>query len=493
MSQVNWTRQLGLAVVLIILGGVAYWVEFKQKPKEEAAEEQSKRIVTLKDVQIQSIRLEDQTRGFEFNCVDYEQKLCKPGDNSKWQMSEPRKIKADDSNVNALVSAVNNLAVTDSVNLAEESPEKRAALLKDYGLDADTRQKSRRKLTLRTPGNEKEKETLIELGAVHPIGESIFALANGNENKVYLLPNYFKTNFEHDLTYWRDKKLLALATNEVSKFKLEASKGLVEGERKDGQWTLRANQEELPGDIENIDNLLSGATYLTAKDFAAESKDDAKGKAALAGAKKLTALTLEKEQPKDSKTSSKTVLTLYKKGDDKTGKLFATLSTSDPVYEIELSQKDRFDKSLKDLRLQKLVTSMERFSAKKIELSGGSLAAPLVLTQKESKWSVGEKAANNDKVQQLLDRLTGNRIKEFLSGSAIPAGENKGTTLSLSDDKGQEKRKLVFWKSGDKLYARDLLSKRKEALAVDNAIEEALPKDAGHFDLKPAPSASPSE
>jgi hypothetical protein len=86
-------------------------------------------------------------------------------------------------------------------------------------------------------------------------------------------------------------------------------------------------------------------------------------------------------------------------------------------------------------------------------------------------------------VQALLDKLSGNRIQEFLS--AVPPGEKDGIQISLGDSKDEKKRKLAFWKvKKDKtelLYARDLLSKQSEALRVDGAVAAALPWSRDHF------------
>src|SRR4051812_16475208 len=106
MTQVSWTRQLALAVALCLLGGLAYWLEFKHRPAKEAKEEGQKKVFALKDAQIQSIELFDGAKTYRWECKSLSD-LCKPGDNASWQVVEPLKVKADDTNVNSLVSALN--------------------------------------------------------------------------------------------------------------------------------------------------------------------------------------------------------------------------------------------------------------------------------------------------------------------------------------------------------------------------------------------------
>ena len=59
MSQISikWHRQLGLAVLLCILGAATYWLEYKHKPDQEQAEEQVKKVFSLKGVEVQEIQL----------------------------------------------------------------------------------------------------------------------------------------------------------------------------------------------------------------------------------------------------------------------------------------------------------------------------------------------------------------------------------------------------------------------------------------------------
>src|SRR4051794_13751996 len=106
MSQVSWNRQLALPTGLFVLGSLAYWLEFKHKPQKEAQEEQSKKMFAIKDTPVKAISLATPTQTFSFSCADYNNKLCKPGDHSKWDLLEPAKIRADDSNTNALLTTL---------------------------------------------------------------------------------------------------------------------------------------------------------------------------------------------------------------------------------------------------------------------------------------------------------------------------------------------------------------------------------------------------
>lgn len=491
MSQVKWNKQLVLASVLLVLGGAAYWLEFKQRPKKEDAQESSKRPFNLKDAAVESMRLAGGSRkATVMDCADIGNKLCKPGDNSKWMLREPLDVRADDGNANSLVSGLNNLTASEVIDLKEETPEKRATLLKEYGLDPQTRATP---ATYRVGVKVGGKLTMLYLGLNHPIGEGIFALVETDgkpdETKVYLVPNYFKGNFEHDLSYWRDKKLFSVAAHLIKSFVLDGAKGKVRGTKQDGQWTVQAvapNAEALPGDLENIDSLLAGALYINAKGFRDDSATSPKAQAALRGTKTLLTLTLEGPDPKPI------VFKVFSREKPKL-ELLATVSNMSPLYELDASARDRLEKSLKDLRMAKLVTSIERYTAKQLQFTGKPLGAqPITLVMEDGKWARPDKGPLfNERVQNFLDRISGNRIKDFLPAAKAPAGEADAITFTLFDAENKEKRKYAFWRASGNLYARDLLSKRKEIFQIDPATAEGLPWDPAFF-FSPPPSPAPT-
>jgi hypothetical protein len=512
MSQPNWKRPLGLAVTLVVLGSAAYWSEFSHKPKKEEAEEQEKKIFNLKDKAIKSVFLSN-GMGMEltFNCAE---SFCKVGSPSKWEIGDPLKVKADDANVNSLLSALNNMSASDTISLKEETPEKRAALLKEYGVDnVPIAARKDRQIEVTTADG----TTAVYLGVQHPIGEGIFAAVEKvpanqktsgkiDENSVYVLPNFLKSHFEKDVAYWRNKKLFTITSHEIARFHLKNEKIDVSATRTGSSWTLNTHGEEIPGDNEGIDTLLTGATYLVAKNFVADQKTDPAARAALKGAKEVVSFSLTPNPPAPAPSASPSTpepvtLTLYQKSDgkpEKNGavhiKTFATVSNLDPLFEVENYAKERLDKELKDLRLSKLITAMDRFSAKNLKFENAAFSQPIVLGMKDSKWVEGDPSSatkssiDSDKIQTLLDKLSSVKIKDFLPASKAPAGvktDAGALKMTIGDGTNMEKHKLEFWKltekDGQKLYARDLTSGRAEIFLMDNALSEALPWDKDKF------------
>lgn len=488
-SEVNWKPQLILAAILFGMGTLAYWHEYSYKPKKESSEADKKKVFRLKDDSISVLNLSGAGgKDVEIRCME---KDCKVGAFAKWEVTQPKKFRADDSVMSGFLNTVGGLAPADTIDLSTETPEKRQALLKMYKLDEESRKAKSAKRILVTTADGKTQA--LYLGELHPIGDNIFSLAGEgtatalkmDESKVFLVNNSFKANLENEATHWRDKKLFTLSVQQILSFTLKGTKSNIEGERKDGQWLLKANisgkWENVPGDIENIDNSLGAVVWLTAKGFPAENKNDAKARSILASAKKVVTVTLKGGAPE--KPTEVTLNLFEKKKSKGAPDVYATVSDMDPLFELDSSAVGRVDKSLKEVRLSKLITSLERFGAKRIEIAGKPLGSkPLKMTQKQAKWLLdGGDEADSMKVQALLDKLSGARVRDYLSLAKAPAGEADGLKVTVGDDKFEKKRQLVFWKKGEELYAKDLDAKIKEVFQVDPAIRDALPWDSEFF------------
>jgi hypothetical protein len=505
--QVDWKKPLYLALTLGVVSSGVYWYEYTQKPKQEKQADSDRRALRLKDLPVASIRLVDGIRSFAFRCLDLEQGLCKAGDNSRWELTAPSKLKGDDANVNALISALTNLSPTETLDLSGEPKEKQASILKQTRLeDASIQTPDYRRIEVTLKSGD---QRTLYFGESHPIGESLYARSSlDGAAKILIIPTYSKNHFDRDLTYWRDKKIVSFLPSQVKSFTLRGSEGELQAERSEGQWLLRAGKETIPGDIEGVDSLLNAVGYLNAKGFASENKASPDALNRIRGAKKALTLSLTLEKAPAPVASGAPVVRTEeqlemvllerkfpaaKKGAAQPSLVFATVSTLDPLYELDSGALPRLDKKLKDLRLSKLLTSNDRFSIRKIRISGGPIGKnALSFLQKEAHWVLESgKAIESKKVSDLLDRLSGNRIQDFVA--AAPSSlENAGLTVELLDEKGEARRKLGFWKDAGSLWARDLKSARKEKLKVDRAIEEALPWTATFFD-PPAPVAVPSE
>jgi hypothetical protein len=480
----NWKKQIGLTLILVALGSAVLWDEFKRRPAKETAEENSKLVFQLKDTSLKSIRLTDGQREVLFECTDETGKLCKSGDQTEWKMSAPLKLKADSSNVNALVSTLGHLNPSSTIDLKEETATKKDQLLKQYGLTPDALKKAPQVEVTTTEGS-----IHLYFGDTHPIGNGIFAIKANDDSKVFLIPTYFKANLERDLTYWRDKKLFSVKPHEIASFEARGSKGSYSVEKTDGKWSIKLNgkpggkspmeKTEVTGDADSIDALLSSALYLSAKSFPTDQKDSPSAKAVLKGYS--PALTLQFQMKPETK-SDPISLVLYRKG-NQNDKILATVSTLDPLVELESSTLGRLEKAPKDLRLTRLMTTMDRFSTKRVEFKSNALGTPLTLISKDGKWQKendSQKESSQDllskKAQTVLEKLSSHLVQDFLTASSAPAHDPKDElTLIVGNDKEPAQHQFAFWKKGESLYAKNLAVQSGEVYLIDPKVSEALP------------------
>lgn len=499
----NWKAQATLALVLVLLAGFAYWLEYNHLPQKEEAEESSKKLFSLEDQAIKSIALVDGAKTTTLECMDLDKNLCKTADQSQWKLTSPVNVKADSTNVNSLVSSLGNITARDSISMSEETEEQKKTLLKEYELDEQNRSgPNAKRIEVTTKDGKKQ---IAYFGGMHPIGNNYFTLISRSGDlktqQILLTPQYFQKNISNTVSHWRDKKLFTINAHEVASFSMitPKQKQKLYATKKDSKWYLSRSPQGtdvIPGDIETITNLLTAVTYLSAKDFSAEKKDSAEGKKALAGTRVVAEYSLTPDTEKD-KPAETVTLKLYEKHGPKINEWYATLSNSDPVYKMEDSIKNRIDKDLTDLRLAKLITSLERFAAKKMKFSGKILnSRSLILVNKGENWEYDAESDQKGKpdteaVQKFLDRMTGKRIKDFL-GSKLPAGQENSVTFTLYGDESKVLAQLSFWKNKGVVYAKDLLSPKMEGFRLDKGIEDVLPWSLSHFNDAPNRPAAPA-
>lgn len=489
MTSKAWAKPLILAILLCALGLFAFWFENKHKPEKEESAELDKKIFPIKDQSIAEITLLQNGKKIVIQCLDLEAKLCKAGDQSKWQIVEPLKAMADTTNVNALLSTLTHAEPKSTVDLKEETSEKKAALLKEYQLNTAVENfaKSTGYVQMKNANGE---FYAVSFGTTYVTGDSFFAVtAKGKElkpetNTIYLIPNYFKEATGKDLTHWRNKKLFSIATSEIDSFSYTGKKTSVSGKKNENKWALDFTKPEkltaVPGDVENVDNFLSVVTNTNARDFRFDNKQDAAAKKLLSKVQKIVMV----EMKKGAETFQ---LELYMEPGTPPYH-YVTVSNLDPVFEIDLSSGNRFEKDVKDFRLSKLLSSVERFQADQAVFSWtGKKDAPLKLLKKNGGWGTEEKEYQFKPAQMenLLDTLMNSRILRY-----IPRGQSLSGTpavsLSLGDEKNPDKRKWTFFKAGRKIYAQD---KEGDTVELTKEFSVKLPWNRKDFEKFPEPTA----
>lgn len=479
--QPNWKLPLILSSVLAVGGTFVYWHQYTHKPKQEKADSENKKPLSLPDAdaQIAMIKVKTGKGLIELKCQDLAAKKCKTSDTGKWKVTHPIEAEGDSDNIKDFLTSATGVLATETVDLREETPEKRQKLLKEYALSDEERTNLNTQFAELI--TEDGKRYTAWFGAEHPIGDKYFVARSVdgkiNDETIFLISSYFKNNLAKDLTYFRDKTLLTFSRGDVDSFEAVTSHGKVEGKRENGLWTVNG----LPGEHDRIETTLASISKTEAKDFPEPF--------AYKGAKTVAKYTLK------IKDKTNWIEVLEKKldqgKDDGHGhktpgpkKYFARVSTRPEVVEIDSILITQIDKGVDDFRKNTLMSDTEKATATQltVEFNGGKSA--LAYELKQGAWVAKDPASKADpkKAQSFLDTLNQGRVTHFLK--SLPAGGKEEMTVTVGDEKNPQKSKYRLINGKDKIYGVDLLSNRKEVLELSDVMKSALPFTEDSWKMK---------
>ncbi len=481
MKQPNWKVPLALCSTLFVLGSFAYWLQYSHKPKQEKKDTEAKKPLAIpEDAQIASFRMRGTKTNLTAKCESITQKKCKPTEKADWNIIEPLAVKADEDNLKSFISALSGAVSTETVDLSDETPESRAKLFDEYGLSEAKRNQ------FTTPmlevSLENGKKLTVWFGTQHPLGDKYFVLSavDGkiNEKTVFLIASYTKSNFDHDLTYFRDKSLFTFDRTQIEQVAGKSGSTVLNAKKENGKWVING----LEVDTDRFDTALSSISQFKAKDFPGSTE-------ILKGAKSIALYKLT-----DSKQQV-TTLELFekvKKADKKANKAAKDESTyylktsvrPDPV-EVELFVKNQLDKKVDDFRKLDLLTAAERTAMSRFKLEGKKFKTPIEFAQNNGKWAPlapTDSKMDPTKLTALLDLFMKDKISKFVS--PIPAGAAAELTLTMGTDQDPAKFHWKAFQIKEKIYIRDLNSKRNEAYEVPFELKNALPVDGESWIMK---------
>jgi hypothetical protein len=206
-------RGLSVAVfVLAVLAGVLYWSQHRKTPEESAVSTPNAAPVILKVDAADVTELEIKRKGAEPVTVK------KTGGN--WQITGPKPYPADQEAVTSILSTLSLLN-------ADRVVEDKAADRKQYGLDApavevDISGKGTRQLLL---------------GDDTPAGGDVYA-ALASDPRVFTISSYNKTSLDKSLNDLRDKSLVTLNPDNVSRVELIKKGEDIEFDRTKDGWQM---------------------------------------------------------------------------------------------------------------------------------------------------------------------------------------------------------------------------------------------------------------
>lgn len=432
------------ALVFLILGGILYWSEH-QKPSDDSKESADAPAILKLDASAIT-KLDLKKRGAEPIA------LTKSG-SGKWEITQPQPFGADQSLVSGMLSTLSSLS-------SQRVVEDKATDVNRYGLNPPVLQ-----LDI-TEKDNKTRELLI--GDDTPTGSAAYAMVAGDP-RVFTMAAYAKVSLDKSLKDLRDKRLLTVNPEKISRIELVRKNQDIEFGRNKDDWQI-LKPKPLRADGNQVSELVR---KLADAKMDLSSSDPKEAASAFANAMPIATVKLTDE-------SGTQELQVRKKQVGRSSEAYyAKSSAVDGVYRINSDVGPALDKDLDDVRNKKLF-DFGSVDPNKLELHVGSKAYFLVRSGDDWWWNGKKMDAGT--VQSLISDLRDLSADRFPdSGFANPTMD-----VTVTSDDGKRVERVLMAKSGN-VY----LAKRDNEPAVyqlNSSSVDRLQKAAD--DIKPAATAT---
>ena len=414
----GWST-LALGVVLAALVGFYYFLDPKREPGG-GTEQKEKPFGAVTAADIEEIRVKTGSDTARAQKAD-----------GKWQLVEPEKAPADDSELNAMTTSLATLEVNRVVDAT-------AADVKPYGLDPP-----RVEVAFHVKGQKDEKR--LAIGEKTPTGGDLYAQVPG-QKRVFLVASYLDTTFNKTPFALRDKSILKIERDKVDALELVSGPTTVQLAKKGSDWTL-------------VKPIMARAEY-SAVEAAVERLSSAQmvGLTTADAGKDLAKYGLDKPTATMAVTSGSSRAELLL-GKTENAVVFAKDASRPMVFTVAPTIKDDVIKKLSDFRRKDLFDGRS-FTVTHAEFKRG--ADTIVLDKSKTKdektkeeKDVWKNAAGKDvdtmKVDDVLNKVTGLRAMSF---EDKPDASLKNPALVVTFKFADNKTETVtFGRAGANVFA----------------------------------------
>src|SRR5262249_32409385 len=203
---------LVLVAVFLAVGGYAYYIS--KKPAEDTSSKQERVFASVQADKIDEIKIKSASG--ETTTLKKE--------NGAWQIVEPIKARADETELSGLTSGLAQLSV---VRVIDENP----THLKDYGLATP-----RIEIAFKTDADKAASKTLL-IGEKSPTGADLFA-ERGGDKRVFLIGAYQESKFNRSTFDLREKTVLKFDPDKVDGMEVTAAGKPLQLTKEGGDWKL---------------------------------------------------------------------------------------------------------------------------------------------------------------------------------------------------------------------------------------------------------------
>ncbi|HZQ19484.1 MAG TPA: DUF4340 domain-containing protein [Terriglobales bacterium] len=400
------------AFILLVLTGFLYW-SGKHKPSEDTdkiSADTPPPILKLDENSITSLELKKKGA---------EPVLLVKNSSGNWQITEPKPYRADQSAVSGMTSALSSLT-------SERLVEDKASDLKAFGLDQPSFE-----VDVAEKNNKSQK---LLLGDETPTSDGVYAMLVGDP-RIFTVESYTKTSIDKNLNDLRDKRLLPVEADKISRIELVKKGADIEFGRNKDDWQI-LKPSPMRADGSQVGDLVRDLTNAKMDLSSSDTKD---------AASKFNSGT-QVATAKVTDESGTQQLQVRKNKDD----YYAKSSVVDGAYKIDSSLGKDLDKKLEDFRNKK-VFDFGYNDPNKIELHNGSKAYYLTrgTAGTDDWWSNGKKM-DAPAVEAVVFDLRG------LNANSFPASGFSAATINvvITWDGGKRTESVQIAKSGDHYIAK---------------------------------------
>lgn len=433
------------AIVLLGLVGTLYWSGHR-KPADataKASADSPPTILKLDEAAITKLALKKK---------DVEPIVLTKNNSGVWQIVQPTALKADQTAVSGALSTLSSLS-------SERMVDDKASDLKQYGLDQPS---------VEVDITAKDKTQKLLIGDDTPAGSAVYAMLAGNP-RIFTMASYHKTSIDKNLNDLRDKRLLTVDTDKISRLELVRKNQTIEFGRNKDEWQIlkpkpfRADSYQV-GELAR--KLANARMDLSGSDTNAKEAESAFARGTAVATARVT------------DQSGTQVLRVCKSKDA----YYAKSSAVEGTYKVDADLGQTLDKGLDDFRNKKLF-DFGFSDPSKIEMHSGAKAYFLTRGSAgaEDWWSNGKKM-DAESVQSYISSLRDLTSTKFVdSGFANPT-----TEVTVTSNVGKRAEKVYIAKSGNHYIAKR--ENEPTLYELDSSSVDALQQAADN--IKPALTSS---
>jgi hypothetical protein len=430
-------------VVLAGLAGVLYWSDHHKSSAQAAKPDadSAPSILKLDENSITRLKLKKKDAPPIL--------LTKSG--SGWKIAEPKAFAADQTTVSSMLSTISSL---DSERLVED----KSSNLERYGLASPA-------FELDVTDKDNKTERLL-LGDDTPAGSGVYAALAGDP-RVFTIAGFHKTGLDKSLNDLRDKRLLTVSPDKVSRLEIAGNNGEIEfGHNKD-EWQI-LKPKPMRADTVAVSELVRKLTDAR-MDLSSSNQAETESDSAFAKDKPLATMKITDE-------SSTQQLQIRKAKDV----YYAKSSQVDGAYKVDSSLADAVSKKVEDFRNKKLF-DFGYSEPYKLEIHSGPKAFSFMRGGQD--WWDNGKKMDEDSVRSLIATLRDLSAEKFVdSGFTSPQID-----ATVTSDDGKQVERVQISKSGPNYIAKrenDATLYQLTTTAVED-LQKSL------ADIRPAASTPP--